>query len=130
MVTPRGVFASRRLPGSGAGPSPDRLVLGSEGDPRAGVAQAAGGQDWVAEAPAIIVLAAVYQRTARKYGERAARYVHMEAGHASQNVYLQAESLGLGTVAVGAFDDDEVKKILELPADEEPLYIMPVGKVR
>lgn len=60
-----------------------------------------------------------------KYGERGIRYVHMEAGHAAQNVYLQAVSLGLGTVVVGAFDDGKVKELLG--AQEEPLYIMPVG---
>jgi len=111
-------------------PRRHRLVLGSEGDPRAGVAQAAGGQDWVAEAPAIIVLAAVYQRSASKYGERAERYVHMEVGHAAQNVYLQAAALGLGTTMVGAFRDEELARVLGLPEQTKPLGLLPVGKSR
>jgi SagB-type dehydrogenase family enzyme len=111
-------------------PRRHRLVLGSEGDPRAGVARAALSQDWVAEAPAIVVLAAVYERTARKYGERAPRYVHMEVGHAAQNVYLQAVALGLGTTMVGAFHDEQVARVLGLPRHAKPLGLLPVGKPR
>lgn len=85
-------------------------------------------QQWIREAPVVLVLTAVYERTTRKYGERGIRYVHMEAGHAAQNVYLQAEALGLGAVVVGAFEDSSVQRILELPANEHPLYLMPVGK--
>ncbi|MCK4269514.1 MAG: nitroreductase family protein, partial [Methanogenium sp.] len=57
------------------------------------------------------------------------RYVHMEAGHAAQNVYLQAVSLNLGTVVVGAIKDDELRKILNMSDEEHPLYIMPVGNI-
>lgn len=63
-----------------------------------------------------------------KYGDRGIRYVHMEAGHAAQNIYLQATALDLGTVTVGAFYDEQVKEVLNLPDDEQPLYILPVGK--
>ena len=80
------------------------------------------------EAPLVIAITAVYQRTAMKYGERAERYVHMEAGHAAQNVFLQAAALGLGAVPIGAFDDSRVKKVLGSPPDEQPLYLLPVGK--
>jgi SagB-type dehydrogenase family enzyme len=76
----------------------------------------------------IIVFTAVYSRTTWKYGERGKRYVHMEAGHAAQNVCLQAVSLGIGTVTVGAFRDSAVCNILNLPEKEEPLYLMPIGK--
>jgi SagB-type dehydrogenase family enzyme len=88
------------------------------------------GQEWVKEAPINIVLVAVYERTTRRYGERGIRYVHMEVGHVGENIYLQAESLGLGTVVIGAFYDEQVKKLLKLPEDQKPLYIIPVGKVR
>jgi SagB-type dehydrogenase family enzyme len=84
----------------------------------------------VGEAPAIVVLAAVYQRTARKYGERAPRYVHMEVGHAAQNVYLQAGALGLGTTLVGALRDEKLARVLELPEQVKPLGLLPVGKPR
>ena len=74
-----------------------------------------------------IVFTAIYERTTRRYGDRGIRYVHMKAGHAAQNVYLQAIALGLGTVVVGAFRDDQVSEILNLPKNERPLYIMPEG---
>jgi SagB-type dehydrogenase family enzyme len=111
-------------------PRRHRLVLASEGDVRAGIARAALDQDWLAEAPAIIVLAAVYQRTARKYGKRSARYVHMEVGHAAQNIYLQAGALGLGTTMVGAYRDKELARLLGLPERTKPLAVLPVGKPR
>jgi SagB-type dehydrogenase family enzyme len=110
-------------------PQGHELVQISIGDKRHSLAAAALGQGCVERGVVDIVLAAVYQRTARKYGERAARYVHQETGHAAQNIYLQAVSLGLGTVAVGAFDDAEVRKILLMETDEYPLCIMPVGRV-
>ena len=111
-------------------PRRHRLVLESAGDARAGVAEAALGQDWVAKAPAIVVLAAVYERTARKYGERAERYVHMEVGHAAQNFYLQAGALGLGTTIVGAFRDEDLARALGLTGPSKPLGLLPVGKPR
>ena len=78
-------------------------------------------------APAVVVIAAVYSRTTGKYGDRGRKYVHMEVGHAAQNVYLQAVALDLGTTFVGAFHDNQVKQTLELPAAEHPLGLMPVG---
>lgn len=87
-------------------------------------------QDAIREAPAVFVIAAVYERTAVKYGERAKRYVHLEAGHAAQNLLLEAVALGLGAVPIGAFYDDRVQDILALPADHAPLYLIPVGHPR
>jgi SagB-type dehydrogenase family enzyme len=101
-------------------------VLG--GDRRAALWKAALEQAPVRDAPVSLVLTAVHARTAQKYRGRAERYVHIEVGHAAQNVYLQAESLNLGTVAVGAFDDDTLGDALSLPTNERPLYLMPVGK--
>jgi SagB-type dehydrogenase family enzyme len=106
------------------------LVPGAKGDLRAGVAAGALDQAWIADAPAILVIGAVYQRTVRKYGERATRYVHMEVGHAAQNVYLQATALGLGTTMVGAFRDEQIARLLELPERVDPLGLLPVGRRR
>lgn len=100
----------------------------ARGDKRPDLYSVALFQSPVYDAPAVIVIAAVYERTKAKYGERAVRYVHMEAGHAAQNVYLQAETLGLGTVCIGAFEDQEVKEVLKIKEEEQPLYLMPVGR--
>lgn len=111
-------------------PGTHRLHPVADGDRRKPLAQAAVGQAWVRRAPAVLVIAGVYERTASKYGQRARRYVHIEVGHAAQNVYLQAEALDLATVIVGAFDDDEVHETLGLPADHAPLALLPVGHPR
>ena len=100
----------------------------SNEDIRDELALAALGQASVGKSAAVIVFSAVYERTTQKYGERGIRYVHMEAGHAVQNVFLQAVSMDLGMVVVGAFRDDEVKDVLNMPDEEHPLYILPVGK--
>lgn len=102
------------------------LVRIWSGDVRAPLAVAALRQSSVAEAPAIIIIGADYARTTKRYGERGHRYVHVEAGHVAQNIYLQAEARGLGTVAIGAFDDEEVARVLGVK--ETPLLLMPVGK--
>ncbi len=111
-------------------PARHRLVRHAGGDPRSAVARAALLQGWIADAPAILVLAGVTERSAGKYGDRAPRYVHMEAGHAAQNVYLQAEALGLGTCIVAAFHDGYLKRVLALPEAEAPLALLPVGTPR
>lgn len=107
-----------------------RLVRRQSGDLRKPLAQAALAQAWVRDAAAVVVFAAVYERTTRKYGQRGVRYVHMEVGHAAQNLFLQAEALGLATVVVGAFHDGELAGVLQLPADVQPLVLMPVGHGR
>jgi len=109
-------------------PHKHELVKVRNGDVRDKLAVAALGQACVKNGAIVIVFSAVYERTTRKYGDRGVKYVHVEAGHAAQNVCLQAVSLNLGTVVVGAFRDDEVSKILNLPDEEQPLYILPVGK--
>lgn len=103
------------------------LKLVKVGDHRGPLAQAALGQRWVKQAPFNVVITGNYNKCNRKYGKRATRYVHIEAGHIGQNVLLEAVALGLGTVPVGAFIDDAVKKLLNLPDVEIPLYIIPVG---
>jgi SagB-type dehydrogenase family enzyme len=96
------------------------------GDLRKMITRASLDQDEISRAPASLIITAVYERTQKKYGERGTRYVYMETGFVGENVYLQAESLNLGTVFIGAFDDREVKEVMEI--EEEPLGIMPVGK--
>jgi SagB-type dehydrogenase family enzyme len=99
-----------------------------KGDVRLELAGAALDQEFIYEAPVDIVICAVYERTTRRYGSRGERHIHMEVGHAGQNIYLQATALGLATVAIGVFDDEQVREVLQLDKQYKPLYIMPVGK--
>ncbi|MHC4957741.1 MAG: SagB/ThcOx family dehydrogenase [Planctomycetota bacterium] len=108
--------------------SSHRLRLVTDRDVRLEVHAAALEQAAVRGAPALIVFTAVYERTAKKYGgRRAPRYAHMEAGHAAQNLLLQATALGLGAVPIGAFSDDGVRNALSAPDGHRPLYVIPVG---
>jgi len=112
-------------------PRHHELQRRSQSDLRLALYRAALEQESVREAPAVFVITAIYRRTARKYGrDRSPRYVHMEVGHAAQNLLLQAVTLGLGAVPIGAFDDAQVQEVLALPPDEQPLYLVPVGHAR
>lgn len=119
LVSKKGVFHYK--------PHGHVLAQIRKGDVRSQLAVAALNQHSVASAPVSVVIAAVYARTETKYGGRAERYVKLEAGHACQNVLLQAVALGLGAVPIGAFSDRDVQQVLSLPDDHEPLYIVPVG---
>ena len=118
-VTRNGVF--RYLPAKHA------LLHRTSADVRAKLARAAYGQSWLANASCVFSIAAVTERTARRYGTRAERYVQLEAGHVTQNVLLMAAGLGLGGTPVGAFNDDAVARTLGLDTGEIPLYLVPVG---
>jgi SagB-type dehydrogenase family enzyme len=109
-------------------PEGHSLDLIREGDWRSALRSAALDQEFIEEAPLVILIAAVYERTTGKYGDRGIPYVHMEVGTAAQNIYLQSVSLDLGTVFVGAFYDEEVKQIMGLKSEEVPLCLMPVGR--
>lgn len=104
------------------------LSMHKPGDLRPDLARAALDQGFITEAPVAIAICAIYRRTSSRYGERGARYVHMEVGHVGENIHLQAVALGLATVEVGAFSDEAVRGILGVKEQTEPLYIMPLGK--
>ncbi|MDH4238420.1 MAG: SagB/ThcOx family dehydrogenase [Phycisphaerae bacterium] len=122
VITDKGVF--RYLPDKHS------LEKLTDRDLRAPLASAAWGQDFIQAAPLTLLFAAEFTRTTGRYGKRGIRYVYMETGHAAQNVHLQAEALGLGSVAVGAFDDAAVSTVLSLPDNLEPLYMVVVGYCR
>jgi SagB-type dehydrogenase family enzyme len=104
------------------------LSLHKAADLRPDLARATLDQEFIIDAPVDIIICALYHRTSYRYGRRGERYVHMEVGHAGENIHLQAVALGLATVEVGAFHDEEVRKVLGVDEQIKPLYIMPVGK--
>lgn len=122
VITDKGMF--RYLPDKHS------LEKLTDRDLRAPLTSAAWEQEFIRAAPLTLVFAAQFTRTTGRYGKRGIRYVYMEAGHAAQNVHLQAEALGLGSVAVGAFDDAAVSAVLSLPDNLEPLYMVIAGYCR
>jgi len=108
-------------------PESHTLELTQRGDLRAPVARACLHQTWMAEAPVMVVFAAEFRRCTARYGERGVMYTHMEVGHAGQNLFLQAEALGLACGIVGAFQDQSLSQALQLPREHAPLLVMPVG---
>ena len=109
-------------------PQGQALVRIKDGDVRNELARAAVGQACVKQGAISLVIAGVYERTTAKYGDRGTEYVHLEAGHAAQDVCLQATALNLNVVTVGAFTDDHVKSTVGLSKNESPLYIIPIGR--
>lgn len=106
------------------------LELHKGGDLRGELSIAARDEEFIVEAPVDIVICALYERTSWRYGRRAERYVHMEVGHVGENIHLQAVALGLAVVMVGAFEDERVRKLMDLAERVKPLYIIPLGKPR
>lgn len=126
------LVGERQVSGLAAGvyhylPAKHALELVQSGDRRAAAARASLAQTWMAEAPVMLLITGEYRRCQVRYGERGIRYTHMEAGHVGQNIFLQAEALGLGAGIVGAFQNAALSQSLGLPPDHEPLLIMPVG---
>lgn len=106
-----------------------KLIKVISGDQRGSLCATTVGQKHFQNAAAILVIAANFQRTEAKYGERGKeRYVYMEAGHCAQNIYLQSAALDIGVCAVGAFNDKRVMHLLQMK-EEQPLYLIPMGKI-
>lgn len=111
-------------------PDGHRVQMTSERDLRPDLRAAALDQEAVGLAPLVAAVVVVPERTAATYGERAGRYVDLEAGHAAQSLLLQAVAMDLVAVPIGAFDDDSVARILALPRGHSARYLLPVGRPR
>lgn len=109
-------------------PNGHELIRTINGNKNLELSAAAFGQTSVRDAAAVLLLAAVYERTTARYGKRGVRYVHIEIGHVGQNICLQAVALRLGAAVIGAFDDSQVKRIAKLLLKEEPLYLIAIGR--
>jgi SagB-type dehydrogenase family enzyme len=103
------------------------LFRTTPGDVRRELYGATIGQSQASVAPVSLLFAAVFDRATERYGTRGMSYALIEAGHAGQNLYLQATALGLGTVAIGAFHEDVVRTVVHLDPKEHPIYLFPVG---
>ena len=104
------------------------LELVKAGDFRRKITDAGLEQEMLGDAAVTFVLSAIFDRLRHKYGERGFRYAYIEAGHISQNIYLQSVSLGLGSVCVGAFLDDKVNQLIDVDGRKEAaIYLHPVG---
>lgn len=143
-LSPRKQFIARNAPSAGGiypmeiyvldktgiyqyQPKNHSLKLLKAGDARKPLCDSAYGQAYITQAPVDIVLAGDVAKCAKRYGDRAPRYVAMEAGHIGQNISLEAVALGLGTVMIGAFDDEKANEVLGLPDNLITFYIIPVG---
>jgi SagB-type dehydrogenase family enzyme len=109
-------------------PASNSLRTIVSGDKRTLLAHSALSQMWLARAPALVVIGAVFARTTAKYGNRGINYVFMESGIASQNLCLQAQAIGLRSGTVGAFNDSQLAAALKLPSSVAPLLIVAIGK--
>jgi len=109
-------------------PRPHSLTIILDKDQRRELARACLRQRFIEDAPISLVITVEFSRITNYYGERGIYYAYMEAGHVGQNVYLQAESLELGTVVIGAFYEKDISQALNLPIQHIPLYVMPVGR--
>ncbi len=118
-ILPEGVF--RYVPETHS------LTLIRSDDIRAQVAAASLEQFFMTKAGLIIAIAADFKRTTSRYGQRGYRYVILEAGHVAENIFLQAEALNLGSVAIGAYDDEHIADIIGLSSEEQPLLLVAVG---
>ena len=108
-------------------PENHAIELVKQGDLRAEVARQALQQMWMAKAPLMLVITGEYNRSSIKYGLRSAIYTHIEAGHVGQNVFLQAEAIGLKAGIVGAFNNQQIIRVMGFSTSHDPLLIMPVG---
>jgi SagB-type dehydrogenase family enzyme len=108
-------------------PREHSIIRHLPGDLRKGLCSACLGQDFIRRTPVSFLVCGEYSRTTAGYGNRGVRYVHMEVGHVGQNLALQGEALDLCSVMVGAFRDDDVSRVLDLPAELKPLYVIPMG---
>lgn len=125
---PLEVFLSTQAGVFGYEPETHQLHQFISTDVRDALFKAALRQESILDAPAVFAIVGVYERTGKKYNPtRAKRYVHIEAGHAAQNLLLQAVAMDLAAAPIGAFEDDEVKRVLALPRTHQPLYLVPVG---
>lgn len=113
---------------SGGNLQPWKFFIVSQKDKKESLAEAAFGQNFVAEAPIVIVVCALPEVSGARYGDRGRDlFCIQDTAAAVQNILLGADALGLGTCWIGAFDEPEVAKVLDLAPDCRPVAMIPLG---
>jgi len=98
---------------------------------KAALARAAYNQTFVAEAAVVFVVCAIPEESAQRYGERGrSLYVLQDTAAFCENLLLAATALGYGSCWVGAFDEKEASRVLDLPKNLRPVALIPVGPFR
>lgn len=93
------------------------------------IVKASFGQDFIRNSAVTFIWIAVIYRMKWRYGERAYRYIFLDAGHVAQNLYLAARAIGCGVCAIAAFSDDELNSLLNIDGKEHfVIYMATVGK--
>lgn len=110
-------------------PTAHRITRVKSGDYASSLQSAAGGQEQIGQAAAVVAVTGVFDRAMVKYGQRGIQYALQESGCAAENIHLEAAALGLGTVVTGAFDDSQVGQLIGATKNEKPLILMPLGEL-
>jgi SagB-type dehydrogenase family enzyme len=108
-------------------PANHSITLVKTGDYTSSMQSAAGGQEQLGQAAAIVAVTGVFERAMGKYGKRGIQYAIQESGIAAENIHIESTALGLGTVIMGAFDDKQVGQLIGTTKREKPLLLMPLG---
>ena len=108
-------------------PASHSITRVKTGDYSAALQLAAKDQEQVGTAAAVVAITGIFERAMMKYGERGIQYALQESGSAGENIYIEATAVGLGTVMMGSFDEDEVGRLVGVEKGEKPLLLMPLG---
>jgi len=110
-------------------PKTQSITRTADGDFRNDLTDASMGQVSVRQGAASFVFTADYDIVMSRLGKKGEMFAQLEAGHAAQNLCLQAAALELGVVTMGAIDNDKVAEVLSLPDNLTPLYVIPAGRM-
>jgi nitroreductase len=121
------VDASRFSPMAGNIPTV-RLIIVDDEKKKAELAESALQQYFIADAPYILVVCSDITRLARSYKNQVEKYARQQAGAAIENMLLKIVDIGLASCWIGAFDEEKVKSILNIPVNIHVEALLPIGK--
>jgi len=104
-----------------------RIVIVDDSKNKKELAEAALNQNFISEAPYVLVVCSDPSQVKRSYGERGEIYAKQQAGAAIENMFLKTMDIGLNTCWVGAFDEETVRRILKIPDNIKVEALLPIG---